>query len=95
MKTWYLLPFVMVLGVLVGRYLPQEDLRTVKTPPKPVEQPARNDSFNSLTRMMQIPDKASRPPRRAPVPEEAVAAPEGGGEAVAAAEKAEESPPGF
>ena len=70
MKTWYLLPFVMVLGVLVGRYLPQDELRTAKPVPKPVEVAPRNDSINSLTRMIQIPDRASHPPRRAPAPQE-------------------------
>ena len=89
MKTWYLLPFVMVLGVLVGRYLPKEELRTSKAAPKPVEQPARNDSFNNLTRMIQIPDRASRP-RRAPAPSEAPA--QVADASAAAAEASEESP---
>jgi len=90
MKTWYLLPFVMVLGVMVGRYLPKDELRTSKPSLKPVEQPApRNDSLNSLTRMIQIPDRASRPRRAsAPQPPVAVAEQDGvGGEAPEAAEE--------
>jgi len=83
MKTWYLLPFVMVFGVVVGRYLPKDELRTAKPAPKPVEQPARNDSLNNLTRMIQIPDRASRPPRRAPEPQENAVVPEATGEAAA------------
>ena len=78
MKTWYLLPFVMVLGVMVGRYLPKEELRTSKPAPKPVGQSARNDSLNSLTRMIQIPDRASRP-RRAPPPQDVAVAAEDDG----------------
>ena len=89
MKTWYLLPFVMVLGVMVGRWLPQNELRTSKPPPKPAEQPApRNDAFNSLTRMVQIPDRAKPPPRdraRPPSPAPTLEEGEGGeGESLSA-----------
>ncbi|MCL1919567.1 MAG: hypothetical protein FWG50_00590 [Kiritimatiellaeota bacterium] len=68
MKTWYLLPFMMVFGILVGRYLPKDELRTSKGQRKPIAEEAapRNDAFNNLTRMMQIPDRASRPRRSAP-----------------------------
>ena len=88
MKTWHLLPFVMVLGVMVGRWLPREELRTSKGGGQPVEAPPqRNDSFNNLTRMVQIPDRASRPPRRPPPAVEESAGAEAEG-----APPAEESP---
>lgn len=72
MKTWYLLPFVMVFGVLVGRWLPKDELRAPAGGQKPVaEQPApKTDALNNLTRMVQIPDRASRP--RRPLPQDDV-----------------------
>jgi hypothetical protein len=67
MKLWYLLPFALLAGLLIGRWTPSEGRRS--------EIPARGEStpqkgantLNTITQMIQIPEKASKPRRRANV----------------------------
>ncbi len=68
MKTWYLVPFALLLGLLIGRWFPNDDVRVSqpnaakegrgRAAEKPV---AKAPGLDELTRMMKIPDRASRP----------------------------------
>ena len=70
MKTWYLLPFVLLAGLMIGRYLPIEELRTASRPQerrnarRTAETPpeTRQGGFNEITRMVNIPDRATATP---------------------------------
>jgi len=64
MKLWYLLPFTMLAGLLIGRWLPNEDTRTESAVRMELSTQKNTDALNNITRMVQIPDKASRPRRR-------------------------------
>jgi len=64
MKLWYLLPFTLLAGLLIGRWFPTEERRTeadvhVKAPAQMNE-----TALNNITRMIQIPDKATKQRRR-------------------------------
>ena len=72
MKTWYLVPFAILLGLLIGRWFPNEDVR-VNQPNSAKEGRDRAaekavtkaPGLDELTRMMKIPDRASRPIQKA------------------------------
>lgn len=67
MKLWYLLPFTLLAGLLIGRWLPNEETRIESAVRMEVTAQKNTDALNNITRMVQIPDKASKPRKRAPV----------------------------
>ena len=67
MKLWHLLPFALLAGLLIGRWLPNEETRFESAARMEVSVQKNTDALNNITRMVQIPDKASRSRRRAPV----------------------------
>ena len=66
MKLWHLLPFTLLVGLLIGRWLPNEDTRIESAVRMEVTAQKNTDALNNITRMVQIPDKASKPRKRAP-----------------------------
>jgi hypothetical protein len=67
MKLWHLLPFTLLAGLLIGRWLPTGETRAEST--VRIEATTKNNeaSINNITRLIQIPDKASKQrPRRIP-----------------------------
>jgi len=68
MKTWYLIPFTLLVGLLIGRWFPNDEVRMsqpgsvkggqTKNQEKSV---VKAPGLDELTRMMKIPDRASRP----------------------------------
>jgi hypothetical protein len=75
MKLWYLLPFTLLAGLLIGRWLPSKETRVESAVQMKVDTQKHADALNNITRMVQIPDKASKPRRRPAV--KAPLAPEG------------------
>jgi hypothetical protein len=67
MKLWHLLPFTLLAGLLIGRWLPNAETRLESAVRMEVSTQKNTDALNNITRMVQIPDKASKPRRRAPV----------------------------
>jgi len=64
MKLWYLLPFTLLAGLLIGRWLPSEGRRARK-PVRVEAAPEKSaNTLNTITQMIQIPEKASKPRRR-------------------------------
>ena len=66
MKLWHLLPFTLLAGLLIGRWLPNEETRVESAVRMEVSTQKNTDALNNITRMVQIPDKASKPRKRAP-----------------------------
>lgn len=64
MKLWYLLPFTLLAGLLIGRWLPKEETRVESAVRIEATAKKNEDALNNITRMVQIPDKASRPRKR-------------------------------
>ena len=67
MKLWHLLPFTLLAGLLIGRWLPTGETRAEST--VRIEATTKNNeaSINNITRLIQIPDKASKQrPRKVP-----------------------------
>jgi hypothetical protein len=67
MKLWHLLPFTLLAGLLIGRWLPTGETRVESA--VRIEATTKNNeaSINNITRLIQIPDKASKQrPRRIP-----------------------------
>jgi hypothetical protein len=64
MKLWHLLPFTLLAGLLIGRWLPNEDTRIESAVRMEVTAQKNTDALNNITRMVQIPDKASKPRKR-------------------------------
>lgn len=75
MKPLLLFPFVLLLGLIIGGWAPKEELRKLKkemkTMQKRVERGDRENRVNAFTRMMHIPDRASKtsPASEKPAPE--------------------------
>ncbi len=59
-----LFPFVLLLGLIVGGWAPKEELRTIKKEMKElrkrVERGDQENRVNAFTRMMRIPDRATK-----------------------------------
>jgi hypothetical protein len=66
MKLWHLLPFTLLAGLLIGRWLPNGETRIESAVQMDVSNQKNTDALNNITRMVQIPDKAAKPRRRAP-----------------------------
>jgi hypothetical protein len=66
MKLWYLLPFTLLAGLLIGRWLPTEETRIESAVRMEISTQKNTDALNNITRMVQVPDKAAKPRRRAP-----------------------------
>jgi hypothetical protein len=67
MKLWYLLPFTLLAGLLIGRWTPSEGRRS-EMPARGENTPQKNaNTLSTITQMIQIPEKASKPRRRANV----------------------------
>jgi hypothetical protein len=67
MKLWHLLPFTLLAGLLIGRWLPTGETRAESA--VRIEATTKNNeaSINNITRLIQIPDKASKQrPRKIP-----------------------------
>lgn len=67
MRLWYLLPFTLLAGLLIGRWLPNEETRVEAAVRMDISTEKNTDALNSITRMVQIPDRASKPRRRTSV----------------------------
>jgi hypothetical protein len=76
MKLWHLLPFTLLAGLLIGRWLPNEETRVESAVRMEVTSQNNTDALNNITRMVQIPDKASKP-RKRPSPAVTNQTPEG------------------
>lgn len=66
MKLWHLLPFTLLAGLLIGRWLPNEETRIESAVRMDISTQKNTDALNNITRIVQIPDKAAKPRRRAP-----------------------------
>ncbi|MDD4102684.1 MAG: hypothetical protein PHU80_08650 [Kiritimatiellae bacterium] len=72
-----LFPFVLLLGLVIGGWAPKEELRTAKKEMKELQKRAergdQENRVNAFTRMMKIPDRATKvaPASEKPVPEQA------------------------
>lgn len=64
MKLWHLLPFTLLAGLLIGRWLPSGETRIESAVRIEATAKKNEDALNNITRMVQIPDKASKPRRR-------------------------------
>lgn len=64
MKLWHLLPFTLLAGLLIGRWLPSEETRIESAVRIEATMKKNEDALNNITRMIQIPDRASSPRRR-------------------------------
>lgn len=64
MKLMILFPFVLLLGLAIGGWAPKEELRKLKKEMKELQKRAergdRENRMNALTRMMRIPDRATK-----------------------------------
>lgn len=81
MKLWHLLPFTLLAGLLIGRWLPNEETRVESAVRMEVTTQKNTDALNNITRMVQIPDKASKP-RKRPAPAATNQPPEGATNAI-------------
>jgi hypothetical protein len=79
MKPLLLFPFILLLGLIIGGWAPKEELRKLKkemkTLQKRIERGDRENRVNAFTRMMHIPDRASKttPASEKPATEQAPA----------------------
>ncbi|MDD2454813.1 MAG: hypothetical protein PHG71_05315 [Kiritimatiellae bacterium] len=64
MKLMLLFPFVLLLGLVIGGWAPKEELRTAKKEMKELQKRAergdRENRVNAFTRMVKIPDRATK-----------------------------------
>lgn len=62
MKNWHWVSFAALLGLLVGRYIPADSVRSVpKTPSPPREETSKPKRLGGFEQLAQIPDRAARP----------------------------------
>jgi len=67
MKLWHLLPFALLAGLLTGRWTPSEGRRSEMHAPREIAPQKNANTLSTITQMIQIPEKASKPRRRANV----------------------------
>ncbi|HRR33897.1 MAG TPA: hypothetical protein P5026_07365 [Kiritimatiellia bacterium] len=69
MKSFLLLPFAVLLGILIGGWSPKEELRAIRQELDDLRKEAskreKSAHFDAITRMVQIPDRAAKasPPK--------------------------------
>jgi hypothetical protein len=66
MKLWHLLPFTLLAGLLIGRWLPTGEKRAESTLHTETTTQKSATAINDITRLVQIPDKATKQRRRNP-----------------------------
>ncbi len=87
MKSWMLLPFVLIAGWMMGGWLPRVELREVREDLACAQQALkarapRRSGFTGVTQMLGIPEPAARPTATKPVmipppsPDDSAASPE-------------------
>ena len=60
MKLWHLLPFTLLAGLLIGRWLPTGETRAESAVRIEATTQKNETAINNITRLIQIPDKASK-----------------------------------
>lgn len=76
MKSLIFLPFVLLLGLLIGGWLPKKELKNAQTKIRELElnqsvkegSDGRSSRFNSLTSIIRVPDKGRRQPPTSQAP---------------------------
>lgn len=79
MKTAFFLPFVLLLGLVIGGWAPKEELRAARKEmdalSAKVAERDKSQRFDAITRIVQIPDRAKQPKPHVAAPTAGKAAP--------------------